>query len=161
MPPRPAGKLSCCKAHPARPADKPVFLGLHMKKTVVAYLACALAILLLDSVWLGVLAVDLYRTGIGHLMMDKPNFGAAAAFYVFYIAGTLIFAIRPALAAKSWTIALRLGALFGFFCYMTYEFTNMATLRDWPLNVVLIDLVWGTFITAVGATAGYAAASRD
>lgn len=134
------------------------FFEPHMKKNVLAYLACALAILLLDGLWLGVLAVDLYRTGIGHLMMDKPNFAAAAAFYVFYITGTLIFAIRPALAANNWTLALRSGALFGFFCYMTYEFTNMATLRDWPMNVVLIDLAWGTFITAVGATAGYAAA---
>ena len=131
-----------------------------MKKNLLAYLACALTILLLDSLWLGILAVDLYRTGIGHLMMDKPNFAAAAAFYVFYIAGTLIFAIRPALVTKNWRLALRLGALFGFFCYMTYEFTNMATLRDWPLNVVLIDLAWGTFITAAGAMAGYAAAAR-
>ena len=131
-----------------------------MKQNLLACLGCALTILLLDSLWLGVLAVDLYRNGIGHLMMDKPNFGAAAAFYVFYITGTLIFAIRPALVAKSWTLALRSGALFGFFCYMTYEFTNMATLRDWPLNVVLIDLAWGTFITAAGAMAGYAATAR-
>ena len=131
-----------------------------MKKNILAFITCAVTILLLDGLWLGVVATDLYRNGIGHLMLDKPNLGAAAAFYLLYTAGTLVFAIRPALAARSWLRALQSGALFGFFCYMTYDLTNMATLRDWPLNVVLADIAWGAILTAASAVAGYAAASR-
>jgi uncharacterized membrane protein len=131
-----------------------------MKKNILAFVTCAISILLLDGLWLGVVATDLYRNGIGPLMRDKPDLGAAAAFYLLYTAGTLVFAIRPALAAKSALRALQSGALFGFFCYMTYELTNLATLRGWPLNVVLADMAWGTVLTAASGVAGYAAASR-
>ncbi len=130
-----------------------------MKKYVAAYVASTLAMIALDSIWLTLVAHDYYQTAIGHLMAPKPDMGAAAAFYVLYILGTLIFAVAPALKIGKWTTAASLGGLFGFFNYMTYDLTNLATLRDWPVTMVFIDILWGIFITACAATAGYLGAS--
>ncbi len=131
-----------------------------MTRTLVAAAAALLVMLALDALWLGVLALDLYRTQIGALMLDQPRFGVAALFYLFYIAGVVLFAVLPALEAGRWTRAAALGAALGFIAYMTYDLTNLATLRGWSTIVVLADLAWGVFITAVTASAGYAAASR-
>lgn len=126
-----------------------------MKKYIAGYVACLLVMAALDGVWLGLVALDFYTSAIGHLMRDKPNFVAAGLFYVFFVVGILIFAVAPALAGRTWTKAALLGGLFGFFAYMTYDLTNLATLKGWPVTISVIDMVWGTFITAVTATAGY------
>lgn len=127
---------------------------------LVAYLAACVAMLVLDGVWLGYLTVDFYRAQIGHLMADEIRVGAAVLFYLSYIAGVVFFTVVPALRARSLRVALGYGAFFGFLTYMTYDLTNLATLRGWPVVVVVADIAWGCFITAAMAAAGYAAGRR-
>lgn len=127
-----------------------------MGRYAVIYLATLLAIGVLDALWLGLVATNLYKSGIGHLMAAKPNIPAAAAFYFIYPIGVVFFAALP--AQEDWARALLLGALFGFFCYGTYDATSMAVLRDWPLKITLIDVAWGAVVTAAGAIAGTLAA---
>jgi len=83
------------------------------------------------------------------------NFTAAGGFYLMYCVGIVIFAISPALRSGAWTDAALYGALFGFFCYATYDMTNMATIRDWPVRMSIVDMAWGTVLTGVSATLGY------
>ena len=123
---------------------------------IVAYFATAVIFLAIDAVWLGTVATGLYKSAIGHLMADKVNFTAAGVFYSIYCIGIVIFAVVPALKSGNWTDAALYGALFGFFCYATYDMTNLATLRDWPLSISLIDTAWGTVLTGTSAVAGYA-----
>ena len=85
---------------------------------------------------------------------------AGVAFYLLYLVGVMIFAVRPALAGGDWRQATLFGALFGFFCYATYDLTNLATLKDFTLQATLMDLAWGAVITAVAATAGAIAALK-
>ena len=87
-------------------------------------------------------------------MAENPNMTAAVVFYLLYIAGILVFAVRPALANGDWRTAALFGALFGFFAYATYDLTNFATLKVWTLRVTLLDIAWGTFLTGTVATAG-------
>jgi uncharacterized membrane protein len=106
----------------------------------------------IDMIWLGFIAKGFYRNNLGHLLRSDVNWSAALIFYLLYIGGILIFATLPALEKKSLYQAVVLGGLFGFFAYATYDLTNMATLKDWPLNVVIVDIVWGIVLTAsVGA----------
>ncbi|MEO0996416.1 MAG: DUF2177 family protein [Pseudomonadota bacterium] len=125
-----------------------------------AYLGALVAFLAIDSVWLGFIAAEFYRERIGHLMLAEPNFAAAAAFYLMYLAGIVYLAVAPAVRAGNWRTALARGAALGFVAYGTYDFTNYATLTGWPLDMVLIDLVWGTFLTGTAAVASYFAAGR-
>jgi uncharacterized membrane protein len=126
-----------------------------MSRILIAFVATLIAFGAVDFVWLAFLAKDLYRNGIGHLMADSPNWIAAALFYLLFIAGLLYFAVLPGLAADDWMKTLVPAALFGFFCYATYDLTNWATLRDWPASIVAADLAWGTFVSAAGASAGF------
>jgi len=126
-----------------------------MKATLVSYVACLIVLGGLDAIWLTTTNATLYQPTIGALLADKPNVAAIVAFYVLYIAGIVYFAIAPALASGNWTDALLKGALFGFFCYATYDFTNMATLKVWSLTLTLADLAWGTFLTGSAATASF------
>ena len=134
----------------------------------VAYTATALVMLSLDAVWLAVIAKSFYRDGIGHLMADQPNLVAGGVFYLLYPAGVVLFAVVPAawsggLAAPvdvPWQRAVLAGALFGFFAYATYDLSNLATLRDWPLRLTLVDIAWGTALTAAAAAAGRWALGR-
>lgn len=123
-----------------------------MRKALIAFAVLAIAFLAIDSVWLGVIAVDFYKATIGHLLAPKPNFVAAAFFYVIYLGGVVHFVVLPAVAKDSVFNASRQGALFGLVAYATYDLTNMATMRDWPLSVTLADLAWGAFITAASST---------
>ena len=125
---------------------------------VLAYIASAIVFLGLDYLWLGRIAGAFYRTRLGHLMADNVNFVVAGGFYAFYVVGIVIFAIRPAFRSGAWTDALLYGALFGFFAYATYDITNLATLRDWPVTVAVVDVIWGTVLTGMAAVAGYLAA---
>lgn len=122
---------------------------------IVAYMCTAVIFLAIDYVWLGFIAKELYFSSLGHLMADEVNFKIAAGFYLIYAAGIVVFAVNPALISGEWKTALIYGALFGFFCYATYDFTNMATLRDWPIKVSLIDIAWGTFLTGISSTGGF------
>lgn len=122
-----------------------------------SYIASAAIFFLLDYVWLTRVAGSFYRSRIGSLMLDQPRLSVAAIFYVFYVVGIVVFAILPALRAESLQTAMILGALLGCLAYGTYDITNYATLRDWPVSIVLVDIAWGASLTAVSAGAGYLA----
>ena len=121
---------------------------------IFLYLMTVPVFFIIDMIWLGVVARDFYREQIGHLL-GAVNWPAAIIFYLMYIVGIIIFAVTPALQSGEWTKALVWGALFGFFTYATYDFTNLATLKDWPLTVVWVDVLWGTFLGSSVATASY------
>ena len=129
-------------------------------KLIATYAATLLVFVLVDLVWLGLIAKDFYRSSIGHLMGDGFNIPAAVAFYLIYTAGILMFAVNPAVASGDVMKAAMLGAAFGFFAYATYDLTNMATLKNWPLAITLADIAWGSVLTGIAATAGYAVATR-
>lgn len=131
-----------------------------MKPYLIAYAAAALAMLCLDGVWLTLTANTLYRPLLGDIMLPGFRLAPAIVFYALYVAGIVIFAVNPALAAGRWTTALTYGALLGFFCYATYDLTNQATLKNWSTIVTVADMSWGTFLTACAATAAYLAASN-
>jgi uncharacterized membrane protein len=128
-----------------------------MNKYVAAYAGTAIVMVALDILWLGVIAKPLYQQGIGHLMADKPVVGIAVMFYLLYALGVMIFAVAPQQGGAEWTATLVTGALFGFFAYATYDLTNLATLRDWPVHLSLIDMVWGTAISTASAAGGKSA----
>mgnify|MGYP003383697126 CR=1 FL=1 len=121
---------------------------------LVRYLVTTGIFLAIDIVWLALIAPKLYKANIGHLMAEKPNLLAAGVFYLLYIAALLFFVIDPALIKGSVWQAVWTGAFLGLTMYATYDLTNLATLKDWPLKITAIDLAWGTFITA--ATSGIA-----
>jgi uncharacterized membrane protein len=104
--------------------------------------------LIIDMIWLGLVARTLYRKYLGFLMSPSPNWAAAILFYLLFIAGLLVFAVLPGLKAESMSRAVLLGALFGLVSYATYDLTNLATIKDWPLVVTIVDMIWGTFLAA-------------
>lgn len=125
-----------------------------MNKYIAAYAGTALVMVALDLLWLGVIAKPLYQQGLGHLMADRPNITVAVLFYLLYALGVVIFAVAPHHNGAGWGSTLALGALFGFFAYATYDLTNLATLRDWPLRLSLLDMAWGTVVSAASAAGG-------
>jgi uncharacterized membrane protein len=131
-----------------------------MTRYVIAYIATAAVFLAIDAIWLGIIAKDLYRAQIGHLLAPSFRLGPAALFYLMYVAGVVYFAIAPALAGGRWQDALIPGAVLGFVAYGTYDFTNWAVMRDWPASMTMIDVAWGTALTATAASVGAAMAIR-
>jgi uncharacterized membrane protein len=114
----------------------------------------------IDMLWLGVVAKDFYRAQIGTLLKPDVNWIAAIIFYLIFIAGLVVFVITPAMEKGSWKHALLFGALFGFVCYATYDLTNLAVAKDWPLLVTIVDLVWGAVLAASVSTATFFIASK-
>ena len=129
-----------------------------MLKYVAAYLGAGLTFAAIDAVWLTTMADRLYRPVIGPLLADKPNMTAAVIFYLISIGGIVFLAIMPALKEAAWTRALLNGAVLGFVAYATYDLTNQATLSVWSTRLTIIDLCWGTTLTAVASVGGYFAA---
>lgn len=106
-----------------------------------------------DLVWLGVVAKPFYSKNIGFLMRNDVNWAAAILFYLLFIAGLVLFVITPAVEKGSWMRALTYGALFGLITYATYDLTNLATMKDWPVIVTVVDMVWGTVLAGAVSTA--------
>ena len=131
-----------------------------MTKHLVAWLATFVVMLAVDMLWLGLIAKSFYQQGIGHLMAPAPRLGPAALFYLLYPVGLVIFAVAPSIAGEGVQRAALVGALFGFFAYATYDLSNLATLRDWPIGLTMLDIAWGTFISGVAAGAGKWAAAH-
>ena len=125
-----------------------------MTKYFAAYAATAVVMIAIDLLWLGVIAKPLYRDGIGHLMSDSPNIPAAVIFYLMFPVALLIFAVMPNAASPEWTKTLVAGALFGLFTYATYDLTNLATLKGWPIGLAALDVAWGALVSAMSALAG-------
>jgi len=124
-----------------------------MSKLLVPWIVIVFTMMALDLIWIGGIARPLYNRGIGHLMAPQPDFVAALAFYLLFAVGLMAFVVLPR-APGDWRMAAAWGALFGFMTYMTYDLTNMATLRDWPLGLSFIDTAWGCLATGLAATAG-------
>ena len=100
----------------------------------------------IDMLWLAYSARGFYKNNLGHLLSPEVNWPAAGVFYLVFIAGILIFAVVPALKSGSMGNAVLWGSLFGFFTYATYDLTNMATLKNWPLKVAVADILWGIIL---------------
>jgi uncharacterized membrane protein len=124
-------------------------------KLILAYLLTAVVFFAIDLTWLGVIAKNLYRKYLGGFLSDTVNWTAAFIFYALFIVGIFIFSILPAIEKNSFSHAVIMGGLFGFFTYATYDLTNLATLKNWPLAIVYIDIIWGTILTGLVAAAGY------
>jgi uncharacterized membrane protein len=129
-------------------------------RLISAYIASAIVFLVFDLIWLGTFASAFYREQMGDLMAPQFNVLAAALFYALFLVGVMIFAVQPALTEGGVPRALVLGALLGFFCYMTYDLTAAAVIRGYPMKLALVDIAWGTFLTASAAAAGTAVAQR-
>lgn len=125
-----------------------------MLKYFGVYLAFLITLIVIDLVWLLGVARNLYQQEMGDLMATEPKLIAGLAFYLLYALGVCIFVIVPALSKQSWIYAVQYGALFGFFCYMTYDLTNLAVIRNFPTGLAFIDIAWGSAVTA--AVAGFA-----
>jgi uncharacterized membrane protein len=125
-----------------------------MSKLLVCYGATLLTLLVVDGLWLGVVAKNLYQTQLAYHMAEKINFAAAAAFYIIFPIGIVYFAGSVGLASGDWKDALVRGAVLGLMAYGAYDLTNLATFKAFPVQIALIDMAWGTFLTAVAASAG-------
>ncbi len=124
-------------------------------KYPIYYVASLIICVAIDFVWLKLASERLYKPILGDMLLAKPRFAAAIAFYLIYAAGIVVFPGSAALRTGNWTQALIYGALFGLFCYATYDLTNQATLRNWSIQLTILDMIWGSALTAVSATAGY------
>ena len=124
-------------------------------KYIIGYVATGISFAVIDSVWLRNMYMRLYQPEIGEVLMKGVRMGPAVTFYLLYILGIIIFAFTPALKSGQWQTALINGAMFGFFCYMTYDLTNYSTLKVWSMKVTILDMIWGTFLTGSAAAAGY------
>ena len=128
---------------------------------LLAYLGSGVVMAILDAVWLTTVGPRLYRPAIGELLAPEANLRVAAVFYVVYVAGIVFLAVLPAIREGSVLRAVTSGAVLGLVAYATYDLTNQATLRVWPLHITLIDVAWGTFVTTAAALGGYWLASRN
>ena len=128
---------------------------MNIKTILISYLLTMVVFLIVDLAWLGFIAKNLYQKYLGNLLSDKVNWTAAIIFYLIYVIGVSIFASYPSVNKNSASGALLLGALFGFFAYATYDLTNLATLKGWPVSIVFIDIAWGIVLTAIVSLSGY------
>ncbi len=129
-------------------------------KNLLLYGITTIIFFAIDMVWLGVVARNLYKQKLGFIVSPEVNWVAAIIFYLIYIGGILFFAVLPASKEMSWQTALLNGALLGGMCYATYDLTNMATIAKWPLEIVVIDIVWGMVLTGSVAILSYFASAK-
>ncbi len=125
-----------------------------------AYAGALATLVVADMIWLGSMVSRVYRPTLGDILLSGVNLPPAIVFYLLYPVGVLIFAVAPALKNGSPTDAIVSGALFGFFAYTTYDLSNYATLRNWTLQLTIIDIAWGTLLGAMTAAAGFLLATK-
>ena len=126
-----------------------------ISKIIISYFLTAIVFFAIDMVWLGFIAKNLYQKYLGDFLSDQVNWTAAIVFYFLFIIGISVFAIYPAIQKDSLIHATLLGAFFGAITYATYDLTNLATLKGWPLEIVFIDIAWGAVLTAIVSVAGF------
>lgn len=131
-----------------------------MLKYLGIYLSFLITLVGVDLIWLLGIAKNLYRNEMGDLMASEPKLMAGLAFYLLYALGVCIFVIAPALTRQSFIYAVQYGALFGLFCYMTYDLTNLAVIRNFPAKLAFIDIGWGSLVTAASAGIAYWVGNR-
>ena len=127
---------------------------------IKTYLVTLPVFLAIDMIWLSLVAKNFYAQYLGYLMKTDVNFIAAGMFYLLFVVGLVVFSILPALEKNSWTQALFLGALLGLISYSTYDLTNLATIKDWPLLVTIVDMLWGTALGASVSMISYFIVSK-
>lgn len=128
---------------------------MSIRQGLILYVCTALAMLPLDALWLGTVGRTFYKSQLGDLLLDRPAWGAALAFYLLYPIGVVVFALSPALRDGSWLTALGYGALFGLIAYATYDLSNLATIRGFSTAVALLDMAWGAVLTALTAAIAF------
>jgi uncharacterized membrane protein len=126
---------------------------MNIQTFVTLYLISVPVFFIIDMIWLGVVASSFYKNQLGEMM--QISWTPAIVFYLVYLVGLIIFAVYPGVLEGSWKTALIYGALFGFFTYATYEMTNLATLKGWPLAMVPVDILWGTVLGALVSVVTY------
>lgn len=119
------------------------------------YLVAFVVFFAIDLVWLGVVAKNLYKEHLGFIMSPTVNWAAAIGFYMLFIVGLVFFALNPALEKSSLMYAILVGGFFGLITYATYDMTNLATLKDWPVFITVVDLIWGTVLCSLTTTVSY------
>jgi uncharacterized membrane protein len=124
-------------------------------KIIYTFLLSIPIIFIIDLAWLGIFAKDFYQKMMSPLVNIQFNWQYVILFYLIYFTGIYIFALKPGIESASLYKTLTMAAMFGFFCYATYDITNMATIKDWPLRLAIIDIVWGTFLTTFTAFVAY------
>lgn len=132
----------------------------YMTHYITAFLVSVPVFFAIDMIWLGLIAKNFYQGRLSHLLAAQVNWPVAISFYLIFLVGVTIFVTIPALEARDITKAILFGALFGFFTYATYDLTNWATLKDWPWQVAVVDMVWGAVLSASVATVTYFILSR-
>lgn len=131
-----------------------------MAGKLVAYAVVLAAFVIIDLVWLGAIAKNFYRSELGELLLPRPNLVAAVLFYLLFAAGIMLFVVEPAAASRSLLRAAVLGGLFGLMAYGTYDLTNLATLKGFTARLAVVDMAWGSVLTAAASVAGYLALAR-
>ena len=128
---------------------------MYLLKLLFSYLLTAIVFFAVDMMWLGWLAKGIYQKNLQRFLSDQVKWPAAIIFYLLFIVGIFIFSILPSVEKNSLKSAILLGVLFGFFTYATYDLTNLATLKNWPIKIVFIDIAWGAILTGIVSTAGF------
>ena len=128
---------------------------MSVTKILLTYFFTSIVFFIIDIIWLGLIAKNLYAKYLGQFLSEQVNWTAAIIFYLIFIAGIMIFAIYPAVEKSSLMHAIIYGVLFGFFTYSTYDLTNLATMKDWPMNIVIIDIAWGSALSGLVSLSGY------
>jgi len=127
---------------------------------VIRYVTVLLLLVIGDAAWLSFFARTMFRPTLGDILLDDPRWSGVVLFYLLYAAGILIFPLGFALRTQSAIAAVLFGLLFGFFCYMTYDITNFATIKAWTAPLAFIDTIWGALLTAAATTACYLVTKR-
>ena len=129
-------------------------------RLIQLYLVTAIFFFAIDIIWLGLIAKKFYNKHLGRFFRERVNWTAASIFYSLYILGIMIFAILPGINNGSLSRTVILGVLYGLFTYATYDLTNLATLKDWPLKVVVVDILWGMVLCGLVSAGGFLVATR-
>ena len=133
---------------------------MQMSRIFLTYAVSVPVFFIVDMIWLGVIAKGFYRNALEPLLTPNINWIAAIIFYLLFLVGVLIFAVLPGMERRSLVYTIEMAALFGFIAYATYDLTNLATLRDWPLMLSIVDMIWGSFLSTSTATMTYLIMSR-
>ena len=129
-------------------------------KLIQLYIVSAILFFAIDILWLGVIAKNFYNRHLGRFFAERVNWTAAGLFYSLYILGIMIFAILPGISAASLIRTVTLGVLYGLFTYATYDLTNLATLKDWPVKIVVVDILWGMVLCGLVSAGGFLVATH-
>ncbi len=132
----------------------------EITRVLLAFAATLITFVVLDVAWLMLVAIGQFQSQLGAILHPQPNLFAAVALYVIFACGLIVLAVQPALKARSLSVAIANGAVLGLTAYATFDLTNLAILKGWTVGLALLDMTWGTVLSATAASAGYAAGSR-